>query len=83
MNINEDIKQYMEQIDKLGFEKILNLNSKQTASILGVSASSIEAWRKQGIGIDYIEVGGRILYPKLKIAEFQANLKKKRKLENE
>ena len=58
-------------------EKILNLNSKQTAQIIGVSASTIEAWRKQGIGIDFIEVGGRILYPKLKIAEFQANRKTK------
>ena len=65
MNLNEEIKQYMEQINNLGFEKILNLNSKQTAGILGVSASSIETWRKQGIGIDYIEIGGRILYPKL------------------
>ncbi len=77
MDINEEIKKYMEQIDNLGFSKILNLNSKQTASILGVSASSIESWRKQGIGIDYIEVGGRILYPKLKIAEFQVNRKVK------
>ena len=77
MNIDEEIKKYMEQIDNLGISKILNLNSKQTASILGVSASSIEAWRKQGIGIDYIEVGGRILYPKLKIAEFQVNRKVK------
>ena len=78
MNLNEQIRQYMEQINNLGFEKILNLNSKQTAGILGVSASSIETWRKQGIGIDYIEVGGRILYPKLKIAEFQANFKKEK-----
>ena len=75
MNINEEIKQYMEQINNLGFEKILNLNSKQTAGILGVSASTIEGWRKQGIGIEYLEVGGRILYPKLKIAQFQANRK--------
>ncbi|MCT7508700.1 helix-turn-helix domain-containing protein [Aliarcobacter cryaerophilus] len=75
MNINEEIKEYMQQINNLGFEKILNLNSKQTAGILGVSASTVEAWRKQGIGVDYIEVGGRILYPKLKIAEFQANRK--------
>lgn len=71
MNINDEIKMYLEQIDKLGFEKKLNLNSKQAAQILGVSPSSVEAWRKQGIGLDYIEVGGRILYPKLKIAEFQ------------
>lgn len=77
MNISEEVEIYLNQIDKLGFEKILNLNSKQTAQILGVSASSIESWRKQGIGIDYIEVGGRILYPKLKIAQFQASRKVK------
>ena len=71
MNIQDEINMYIEQIDKLGFEKKLNLNSKQTAEILGVLPSSVEAWRKQGIGVDYIEVGGRILYPKLKIAEFQ------------
>ncbi|MFW3399589.1 hypothetical protein [Aliarcobacter butzleri] len=77
MNMDEEIKQYMEQIDNLGFAKILNLNSKQTAGILGVSPSSVETWRKQGIGVDYIEVGGRILYPKLKIAEFQVKRKVK------
>lgn len=75
--MDEEIKQYMEQIDNLGFAKILNLNSKQTAGILGVSASSVETWRKQGIGVDFIEVGGRILYPKLKIAEFQVKRKVK------
>ena len=75
MNINEEIKNYMRQIDEMGYKDRLNLNSKQTASIIGVSASSIETWRKQGIGIDFVEIGGRILYPKLKIAEFQANRK--------
>lgn len=77
MNINEEIKQYMEQINEMGYKDRLNLNAKQAASILGVSASSIENWRKQGIGIDFVEIGGRILYPKLKIAEFQANRKVK------
>ncbi len=77
MSIQDDITTYLNQINQMGFEKILNLNSKQTAQIIGVSASTIEAWRKQGIGIDFIEVGGRILYPKLKIAEFQANRKTK------
>ena len=75
MNLNEEIKQYMEQINNLGFGKILNLNSKQTAGILGVSASSIEKKKKKGIGISYIEGGGRILYPKLEIAKFQATRK--------
>ena len=75
MNINEEIKNYMRQIDEMGYKDRLNLNSKQTASIIGVSASSIETWRKQGIGIDFVEIGGRILYPKLQIAELQANRK--------
>ena len=75
MNIEEEIEKYEKEIKALGLTKALNLNSKQTASILGVSASSIETWRKQGIGIDFVEIGGRILYPKLKIAEFQANRK--------
>ncbi|MFY9076620.1 helix-turn-helix domain-containing protein [Aliarcobacter butzleri] len=75
MDINEEIEIYLKQINDLGFSKILNLNSKQTAGILGVSASSIETWRKQGIGIDYIEIGSRILYPKLQIARFMANRK--------
>jgi hypothetical protein len=77
MNTNDEVAIYLKQIDNLGFEKKLNLNSKQTAQIVGVSPSSIEAWRKQGIGVDYIEVGGRILYPKLKIAEFQVMRKVK------
>lgn len=77
MSIQDDITTYLNQINEMGFEKILNLNSKQTAQIIGVSASTIEAWRKQGIGIDFIEVGGRILYPKLAIAQFQANRKTK------
>lgn len=77
MNINEEIKQYIKQINEMGYKDRLNLNAKQAASVLGVSASSIENWRKQGIGIDFVEIGGRILYPKLKIAEFQANRKVK------
>lgn len=44
---------------------------------MGGSPSSVETWRKQGIGVDYIEIGKRILYPKLKIAEFQAKRKVK------
>lgn len=72
MNTNEEIAYYIDEINKLGFKDILNLNAKQTAQIVGVSPSTIEAWRKDGVGIDYIRAGGRVLYPKLKIAEFQA-----------
>ncbi|MCT7566041.1 helix-turn-helix domain-containing protein [Aliarcobacter butzleri] len=75
MNIKDEIATYMAQINDLGFAKVLNLNSKQVSQLLGVSASTVENWRKQGIGIEYVEVGGRIFYPKLKIAEFMTNKK--------
>lgn len=75
MNIKDEIAIYMAQINDLGFEKVLNLNSKQVSQLLGVSASTVENWRKQGIGIEYVEVGGRVFYPKLKIAEFLTNKK--------
>ena len=47
------------------------------AEVINVSASTLSAWRKQGIGIDYIQVAGRVLYPKIAIAEFQAKRKVK------
>ena len=47
MNINEEIKNYMRQIDEMGYKDRLNLNSKQTAQVIGVSPSTIEKWRKE------------------------------------
>ena len=49
----------------------LNLNSKQTAQVVGVAQSTIEKWRKEGIGIDHIIVGGRVMYPIRAIAKWQ------------
>ena len=71
MNIEEEIEKYEKEIKALGLTKGLNLNSKQTAQVIGVSPSTIEKWRKDGIGIDYIMVGGRVMYPIKAIARFQ------------
>ncbi|MCK5110407.1 MAG: DNA-binding protein [Arcobacteraceae bacterium] len=53
------------------------LNQSQTASIIGVSISTLENWRKEGIGPEYIKAGtgkrGRILYPKIKIGDYLEN----------
>ena len=59
------------------FKKLLCLNQKQTAEILGVSSSSLENWRKnsQGPSFRKIETGkrGRVLYPKSAIVEWLNN----------
>ena len=46
MNIEEEIEKYEKEIKALGLTKGLNLNSKQTAQVIGVSPSTIEKWRK-------------------------------------
>lgn len=71
MNIEEEIEKYEKEIKALGLSKGLNLNSKQTAQVIGISPSTIEKWRKEGIGIDHIVAGGRVMYPIRAIARFQ------------
>ena len=77
MNIEEEIKKYEEEIKALNLAKGLNLNSKQTAQVIGVSASTIEEWRKNGLGVQYIAVPclgkkkiARCLYPIKNIAKW-------------
>lgn len=59
------------------YKKLVCLNQKQTADILGISSGSLENWRKEGIGPSYkkIENGkrGRVLYPKSAIVEWLNN----------
>jgi len=59
------------------YKKLVCLNQKQTADILGISSGSLENWRKEGIGPSYkkIENGkrGRVLYPKSSIVEWLNN----------
>lgn len=59
------------------YKKLVCLNQKQTADILGISSGSLENWRKEGIGPSYkkIENGkrGRVLYPKTAIVEWLNN----------
>jgi len=63
-------------IDPL-YKRLVCLNQKQTADILGISSGSLENWRKEGIGPSYkkIENGkrGRVLYPKSAIVEWLNN----------
>ena len=71
MNIEEEIEKYEKEIKALGLTKGLNLNSKQTAQVIGVSPSTIEKWRKEGTSIDHIISGKRVMYPIRAIARWQ------------
>ena len=56
------------------FKKLICLNTKQAAEALGLSSSSLEVYRQEGLGPEYIKIErgkkGRILYPKIAIAEW-------------
>ena len=73
----DSITQIIEEINKTNpkFKQLIALSQKQTADIIGVSSSTLEAWRKEEIGPQYKKVNagkGRILYPKTAIAEWLA-----------
>ncbi len=76
MNI---IAHNIEEINKINskFKSLIALNQKQTAETIGVSSSTLESWRREGLGPSYIKVNtgkrGRVLYPKTSIAEWLAN----------
>lgn len=72
------ITQIVEEINKINpsYKTLLTLNQKQTAEALGISCSTLEGWRKNSLGPEYIKAGpgkSRVLYPKQKIAAYLAN----------
>lgn len=66
------IDKYLEDIDELGFEKNLTLNSEEVAEILRVGTRTLDNWRKQKIGPIYKKIGKAYLYNKRDVAEFLA-----------
>jgi len=74
MNQNS-IAQIIDEINKdAECNKLLCLNQSQVAKMLGVSSSTLENWRKEGLGPEFKKVNhmkkGRILYPKLNLARW-------------
>ena len=70
------ITQIIEEINKIKpeFKETITLNSKQVADAIGVSPSTLEAWRKEGVGPECKKVNngkkGRVIYRKQAIAEW-------------
>lgn len=73
------ITQIIEEINKINpkFKQLLALSQSQTAAAIGVSCSTLESWRREGIGPSYKKQNNgkrsRVLYPKTAIAEWLAD----------
>lgn len=76
---NESIAQTLEEINNLNpkFKQLLALSQSQTAAAIGVSCSTLESWRREGIGPSYKKQNNgkraRVLYPKQAIAVWLAD----------
>ncbi len=72
LSTEKEIEKYIKDINEMdpGFKKLITFNSKQLSLIIGVSASTISNWKREGVGCEYSVVGGRTLYTKRKIAEW-------------
>ena len=42
--------------------EIIHLNQRQLANRWGVSEATLERWRAEGIGPQYLKLGGRVMY---------------------
>lgn len=73
--ISENAAKILEEINSNPmFKKLITLSQKQTAEIIGVSSTTLINLRREGLGPSYIKIErgkrGRILYPKIEIAEW-------------
>jgi hypothetical protein len=66
------IDKYLSDINELGFEKNLTLDSNEVAKILRVQTRTIVNWAKENIGPKYKKIGKSYIYTKRDIAEFLA-----------
>jgi predicted site-specific integrase-resolvase len=70
IDIEKALEKIIKEINDNGYEKQMNLKTSEVSRLLGVSNSTLEKWRKEGIGINYNQVGGRVFYTKQSIAEW-------------
>ena len=66
------IDKYLSDINELGFEKTLTLDSHDVAKIFKVEMRTIVNWAKEKIGPRCKKMGKSYIYTKRDIAEFLA-----------
>ena len=68
----QQIDKYLKDIDELGFEKALTLDSNDVAKILRIKTRTVVNWAKENIGPKCKKIGKSYIYTKRDIAEFLA-----------
>ncbi len=68
----ELIDKYINDINELGFNKNLTLNSKDVSKILSVKPRTLDNWRKENLGPNCKKIGKAYIYTKRDVAEFLA-----------
>lgn len=68
------------QLDRLRSlaEKFDCITETDLMLLAKVTDLTVEAWRKRGVGPDYIVVGKRVLYPRAAVAEYLEGLTRSR-----
>ena len=69
---HEMIEKYIKDINELGFEKTLTLDSNDVAKIFKVEPRTIMNWAKEKIGPRCKKMGKCYMYTKRDVAEFLA-----------
>ncbi|MDD3342650.1 MAG: helix-turn-helix domain-containing protein [Sulfurospirillaceae bacterium] len=74
--ISDNAAKILEEINNNPmFKKLICLNQRQAAEAIGVSSTTLINLRRDGLGPSYIQLErkgrrGRVLYPKIEIAEW-------------
>lgn len=66
------IDKHIQDINELGYDKTLILDTNDVAKILKVKTRTIASWAKENIGPRYKRIGKSYIYTKRDIAEFLA-----------
>jgi predicted site-specific integrase-resolvase len=53
--------------------EVVHLNQKQLATRWGVSEATLERWRSEGIGPQFLKLCGRVLYRQIDIEAYEAS----------
>ena len=52
---------------------VIHMNQRQLANRWGVSEATLERWRSEGIGPQFLKLGGRVMYREQDIEAYEAS----------
>jgi predicted site-specific integrase-resolvase len=52
-------------------KNVVHFNQRQLANRWGVSEATLERWRAEGIGPQFLKLGGRVMYREIDIEQYE------------